>query len=82
MDYADNRDKFRDMIKDLDRPFAVNFYIVRKSKHKWDWTNAIDGIQDLMVKHEWIEDDNSSIMYPSPVGWHYDKECPGAFIWA
>ena len=38
-----------------------------------------------MVKYEWIEDDNSSIMLPFPLKlegtyWKYNKEFPGVYI--
>jgi hypothetical protein len=42
-------------------------------------------VQDLMVKHGWLDDDNTTEMFPRPfkikgkMG-HYDKENPGVFI--
>lgn len=80
--YKDNKELFHKMIEGMDRPIAVKYYIVRKSKHRWDWTNAIDTAQDLIVKHGWVEDDSADIIYPQPVGWKYDKMNPGIFIWA
>lgn len=66
-------------------PYIIYFYFVRNSKRKFDWQNAVQGPLDLMVKYGWIEDDNCSIMVPSPIklnGTYYkvDTKNPGVYI--
>ena len=64
----------------VDKPFNVCFYFVRDTRRKFDYTNALDTCQDLMVEYEWFEDDNSTIMRPIPCGYHVDKNKAGVYI--
>ena len=66
-------------------PYLIYFHFVRNSKRKFDWHNAIQGPLDLMVKYDWIEDDNCSIMVPAPIklsGAYYsiNRDNPGVYI--
>ena len=66
-------------------PLIIGMHFIRGTRHKYDWVNMVQGVQDLMVKHEWISDDNTEIMYPTPLlinGKYssYNKEQPGVFI--
>jgi len=69
----------------LKAPYKIGMHFVRGTKHKYDWVNMVQGVQDLMVKHGWIEDDNTDVMYPFPLEINntfssYDKEKPGVYI--
>ena len=60
-------------------------HFVRKTHHRWDFNNATQVVQDLMSDYEWLEDDNTDIMYPVPfiidgVYYTYDKKQPGVYI--
>lgn len=66
-------------------PLKVGFHFVRKSKHKFDFINACQVVQDLMVRHGWIPDDNMDELLPFPLEvegsyYSYDKTNPGVFI--
>ncbi len=66
-------------------PHKIGFHFVRKSKHKFDFHNAVQIIADLMVAHDFIEDDNMDHFIPFPEKkdnkWYsYDKENPGVWV--
>jgi hypothetical protein len=80
---------FRESFKDWKKPnnqVIIGFHFVRATKHKFDFGNACQIIQDLMVAHDFIEDDNMNYLIPVPVlkddNWFtYDKENPGCYIY-
>ncbi len=66
-------------------PVMIGFHFVRSTRHKYDWINPVQTVQDEMVKHGWISDDNITVMYPVPLkidGAYstYNKENPGVYI--
>ncbi len=66
-------------------PFLVGFWFIRDSKRKFDLINAMQILQDLLVAHGVIDDDNADILIPSPFmincKWYsYDKERPWSDI--
>lgn len=66
-------------------PAIVGFHFVRGSRHKFDFGNACQIIQDLMVTHGWIDDDNMDFLIPIPFKmndkWYtYNKLKPGVYI--
>lgn len=68
-----------------EQPIVLGFHFVRGSKHKFDFGNACQIIQDLMVAHDYIEDDNMDYLIPVPFQmngqWYsYDKTNPGVYI--
>jgi len=63
-----------------DNPYRISFKFVRKSKHKFDYINPAQTIQDEMVKYGWITDDNADVMMPIFLEYEYDKENPGVYI--
>lgn len=80
--YADD---FKNEFQKYEKPVLVGFHFVRKSKHRWDFGNICQAPLDEMVRHNWIEDDNSSIILPIPLNlnkvyWSNDKENPGVWI--
>ena len=68
------------MIKGKSKPHRISFKFVRKSKHKFDYINPAQTIQDQMVKYGWIDDDNADEMLPIFVKFEYNKEAPGVYI--
>lgn len=66
-------------------PLKIGLHFVRGTKHAYDWVNPVQTIQDEMVKHGWLEDDNVNIMFPVPMKIKnkystYSKEEPGVWI--
>lgn len=83
--WIDNKETFLSAIAIKQAPYKIGFYFVRGSRHKYDWVNPVQTIQDLMVKYEWLEDDNTTVMVPMPfkrggLFSHYDKENSGVYI--
>jgi len=68
------------MIKGKSKPYKISFKFVRKSKHKFDYINPAQTIQDQMVKYGWIDDDNADEMLPIFVKFEHNKEEPGVYI--
>ncbi len=79
-DYIINKPKFKEMCQDKIFPVTVSFKFIRGSKHKFDYINPAQTVQDLMVKNFWIEDDNCDFMIPCFEPYEYDKENPGVII--
>lgn len=71
---------FRSACKAKTKPFIISFQFIRKGKHKFDYINPAQTVQDLMVKHAWIEDDNASIMVPVFIPFEVDRNNPGVYI--
>lgn len=61
-------------------PVFVGFYVIRDSKRRWDFHNAVQVLADLMVANEWIEDDNVEHFIPVYMGHEYDKKNAGVII--
>jgi len=72
------REKLLNMNKNI--PLFVEFTFIRKSKHKFDYINPAQTVQDLMTEYEWIEDDNSDIIVPYFGRYIYDPMMSGVFI--
>lgn len=83
--FIENKDIFLAMLKDHREPYIIGFHFVRNNKHKFDFVNMVQTIQDLMVEYEYITDDNCDIMLPFPFKinekyYTIDKEKPGVYI--
>ena len=61
-------------------PVSVTFKFFRGTRHKFDYVNPLQTVQDDMVKHEWIEDDNCEFIIPSFKPYEYNKKEPGVTI--
>lgn len=64
---------------------VLGYHFIRKSKHKWDFDNAIATVNDLLTAHDFIEDDNMDWLIPMPMKkddkWYsYDKNNPGVIL--
>lgn len=78
--YLSNTTKFQKLMIDLPLPIYVGFYFIRKSKHTWDWDNAMTSVMDLMRHSNWIPEDDSTVIEPYPLGWHHDSKNGGVVI--
>lgn len=67
-------------IKDKPLPLKIEMEFIRGTRHKFDYINPAQTIQDEMVHHGWLEDDNCTIMIPYFKEYSYDKENPGVYI--
>ena len=68
------KDIFLSVTEDLEKPYKIGFKFVRKSRHKFDYINPAQTIQDAMVKHGWIDDDNADEILPVFLPYEYNKE--------
>lgn len=75
-----NKSKFLKMIEGLTPPYKIHFKFIRDSKRRFDYANAVQVIQDLMVKHQWIEDDNADYLVPVFDDYEYKKNDGGVVI--
>lgn len=71
--------------EDRPDPIVVGIHFVRGSKHSFDFHNATQIIADLLVAHDFIEDDDMDHFIPLPIKhlgkWYsYDKENPGVYL--
>lgn len=66
-------------------PLKMGFHFIRDSKRDWDFGNACQIIQDLLVAFDVIPDDNVNYLLPFPLEiggeyWHINKDNPGVII--
>ena len=78
--WKQNKELFHIAICNNDKPLRVSFKFIRKSKHKFDYVNPLQTVLDLMVRFEWIEDDNADIILPVFEPYEYEKDKPGVII--
>ena len=78
--YEQFRKGFRKQLSKLELPVKISFKFIRGSKHKFDYINPAQTVQDDMVKHHWIDDDNCENILPVFEPYEYDKENPGVEI--
>ena len=74
------RKGFRKQLAKLELPVKISFKFIRGSKHKFDYINPAQTVQDDMVKHNWIDDDNCENIIPEFEPYEYDKKNPGVEI--
>lgn len=77
------KDYAADFVKELNKvklPAKISFEFIRGSRHKFDYINPAQTVQDDMVKHGWIEDDNAEFIIPAFDQYSYDKNNPGVWI--
>ena len=78
--YLRYKQDFKNQTKNNEYPVTVSFKFIRGSRHKFDYINPAQTVQDLMVKNGWIEDDNTEFIIPYFEPYEYDKENPGVYI--
>jgi hypothetical protein len=64
----------------LCKPYIIGLTFYRDQKRNFDYINAAQIVQDLMVKYEWIQDDNNLEIIPLFLPYSYDKEDSGVVI--
>ena len=79
-DYGKHRESFLKATNSLPKPLKISFLFVRGSKRRFDYINPLQTVQDLMVKHGWIEDDNSNVLLPVLLLYQYKKNGAGVYI--
>jgi len=83
--WIENKDVFKELVKNKKLPLKVGLHFVRGSRHRYDWVNPVQTIQDEMVKMEWIEDDDVINILPFPFKMKksftsYNKERAGFYL--
>jgi len=79
-DWKSYRHEFHAMLTGYEKPFQVCIYFVRDSRRVFDFTNATDTVQDLMVEFGWLDDDNVTEMVPFFAGYRVNPARPGVYI--
>lgn len=88
MKYRDETDEywkkyksdFVETIAGKPQPYIIEFEFIRGTRHKFDYINPLQTVQDEMVKHGWLEDDNADILIPLVAKYTYSKTEPGVII--
>lgn len=71
---------FLDKLDGVEKPYKISMKFVRGTKHRFDYINPAQTIQDEMVKYGWIEDDDASNMIPVFLEFEYNKTKPGVYV--
>jgi hypothetical protein len=74
------KDSFREVTKDLPRPYFIHFTFLRKVDNYWDITAPTETIADEMVRHGWINDDNIYEFIPVFGKPRLERKEPGTII--
>jgi len=78
--YQNYASQFQKELKKHKLPVKIAFTFIRGTRHKFDYLNPAQTVQDDMVTHGWIEDDNMKFIIPVFKPYQYDKEKPGVII--
>lgn len=78
--YQQYKDDFLKELSKLTRPYKIGFKFSRDSKRRFDYVNPLQTVQDMMVAHGWLEDDNADVIIPYFLPFEYNKEEPGVLI--
>lgn len=83
--WEDNKDKFKEQLVGLKKPYIVGYHFVRNSKRRYDWANPVNSMQDEMVKYSYLDDDNVTEMFPIPLSidgefTSYDRNNAGVYM--
>lgn len=62
-----HKEAFLKTIANKPKPYLIGMHFVRSTKHAFDFNNPCQTIQDEMVKHGWLTDDNMLEMVPVPL---------------
>ena len=79
-EYMKNKMKFRKMLKGKKKPYKVYFQFIRGTRHRFDYINPCQTVQDLMVQYDYIQDDNCDCILPVFGEYLYNKEKSGVLI--
>ncbi len=78
--YQKYAQEFKDELAKYKLPVTISFTFIRGSRHKFDYINPAQTVQDDMVTHGWLEDDNAENILPAFIQYEYSKEEPGVYI--
>jgi len=78
--YEQYADEFRKAFANCSQPVRIGLTFVRNSRHKFDYINPAQTVQDDMVTYNWITDDNADVIIPVFIEYVYDKANPGVYI--
>ena len=78
--YEKYTEEFKEELKNHELPVKISFEFVRGSRHKFDYLNPAQTVQDDMVTYGWLEDDNAEYILPVVYQYTYDKKNPGVWI--
>jgi len=78
--YKEYAQLFKTEAEKRQKPLRVSFKSIRGTKHKFDYINPLQTVQDLMVRNGWLPDDNSDEIIPVFEEYEYDKEHAGVMI--
>lgn len=79
-DWILNKNNFKKMIKDKEKPYKIELYFIRDSKRRFDYINAAQIIFDLMQEYGYIDDDDSQNIIPVFSGFEVDNTRAGVEI--
>ena len=79
-DWILNKNNFKKMIKDKEKPYKIELFFIRDSRRRFDYINAAQIIFDLMQEYGYIEDDDSTNVIPIFKGFEVDKARAGVEI--
>ena len=79
-DWINNKEKFEELVQDKEIPYKIEFTFIRNSRRRFDYINPCQTVQDLMVKYDYIQDDNCDCIIPSFGEYKYNKEESGVII--
>ena len=71
-----NKKEWDKMVEGKNFPLKVGFYLYRQTRRRFDCCNIIQGLQDAMVKAQYLPDDNASYLTPVFLGWEVDSKNP------
>ena len=74
------KESFLEALKSVQKPYKIEFTFIRKSRHKFDYINLCQTIQDEMKFHKWIAEDDADEIKPYFGDYIYDKHNPGCLI--
>ena len=82
MQYSVFGKEFRKSVESLGLlyPLKVQFTFVRDSHRRFDYCNACQTCEDLMVSNNWLDDDSANHLLPIFTPYEYDKNNPGVKI--
>lgn len=82
-EYASRVMEWKKIVAGRKAPLFVEFIFIRATKQKWDYNNLTECPQDLMQACGWIDDDDTTVMFPAPPpapGFIIDKNNAGVVI--
>lgn len=73
--FEQNKEEWQRQLQEhQERPIFVGFYFFRDSRRKWDFTNIVQLPADLMQKHNYLENDDTTTFIPVYMGEELSKK--------